>query len=350
MKTNRLLYLIIIVLLIWNVCLTITLSDVSKNSEKSETTIVNRTVNGYSTDLTATAETIKTSNVTIETNNSVGSGFIYSTDENSIYIVSAYHVVSDSSLINVLFANGLSLEGTVVNYDIYDDLVLISVTKTVEVTPATLGDASLLKAGEFILAVGTPDNIELSMSLTLGMVSSPLQTITNTIKVDGVSYEYYLDDIQLSSLMANGYSGSAVYNQGGEVVGVITMSMDDKEIFATPVNEVKRFVENVLSEEPKETVPLNIKGEFIKELEVYAKNYYGLNLEDNDGYYVEDVKLNSVFKDTGLKKGDIILSVNGLPLDNYEDMENIRYSDLNELTLEVIRENETLTLQKANND
>lgn len=333
--------------------LTISLSHVqdSHNNSLSNTTIKNITVTGFTSDITKVVEEIKTSNVVVDCLNSIGSGFIYGQNENKIYIISAYHVINDEPAINIILANNQRYAANLEGYDIYLDLALLSIDKNVEVIDVKQGDATLLKDGEFVYMLGTPSNIELSNSVSLGLVSSSLRTITSSIKVDNKVHDYYLDDIQLSANVTNGYSGCAVYNSAGEVVGVLTMESKNHEIFATPINEVNKFVENVLADEHKEIEPLNIKGIYVGDMELYIKNSLAINLEINDGLYVEDVKLNSIFKDLGLKKGDIILSVNGLKLQSYKDYLNIKYSDLSELKLEIYRDNEILELVGTyNND
>lgn len=325
--------------------LTVSLSHVQTNKNiTSNTTIRNVTVSGYSSDITKIVEEINTSNVVISSENSIGSGFIYEQNEEKIFIISAYHTVSDSSAIDVYLANNQRFEANVLAFDPYLDLALLEIDKTVEVNNVKLGDATLLKDGEFIFMMGCPSNIELANSLSLGLVSSFLRTITNSVRIDGKTYDYYLQDIQLSANVANGYSGAAVYNSAGEVVGVITMSSRNGEVFATPINEVNKFYETALSKEEKEVLPLNIKGSFINLMELYTKNNLAINLEVNEGLYVEDVKLNSVFKDLGIRKGDIILTINGMKLNSYKDYLNIKYSDLSELKAEVFRDNEYLEL------
>lgn len=333
--------------------LTISLSSVSNNKNVSEnvTTVKNITVSGFSSDITKIVEEIKTSNCVVDSASSIGSGFIYGDTQEKIYVVTAYHVVNDASNVEVILSNNHKHQAEVVGYDPYLDLALLSFDKDVDVVSIKAGDASLLKDGEFVYMIGTSSNIELANSLSLGIVSSNLRTITNSIKLDNKIYDYYLDDIQLSSTVSSGYSGSAVYNAAGEVVGVITMSSKNGEVFATPINEVIRFIENIQRENPSIVLPLNIKGEYISQMEIYNKNTYGLNLEINKGYYVEDLKLNSIFKEIGVKKGDVILSVNDIELNNYSDYLKIKYSDLSQIKVKVIRDNEEIELVGTfNND
>ena len=188
-------------------------------------------------------EDIKLSCVKIDTDLTSGSGFIYSIDEDNIYVITAYHVVSDGQYINVEINNNESLAGKLLGYDIYYDLALIEIDNVDNVIPLELGDSSLLKADDLVFVFDEMN----SQNVVEGSVVSPLKTINNSIVVEGNSYEYELEDIELSIEVLEGFSGSAVFNKNLEVVGIITMSSNDNKVYATPINEIINFV-NMLKE------------------------------------------------------------------------------------------------------
>ena len=343
MKKDRLVYLLVIILLIWNVILSTVLIKNYNSKSESNIEVVETHVSGFSTDLTEVVKKCRSSIVTVETDQTLLSGLIYSQDKDNLYIVSCYHGVSDASIIKVILDSGKELEGTIKGYDIYNDICVIEVKTDLVTIPVEIGDNTLLKSGEFIITMGTPKSKDFAQSAAIGMISSPLRTISNFIKVDDNNYDYYMDVIQLDSNVENGYSGSPIFNMQGQVEGIISMK-SDTTVFAAPINEIKIIADNIINEVEYLKISLGVKGEYVTNLETYQKNQLNIPLDINHGYYVKNVKLNAIANAADIKAGDVIESVNGIIINNEKDLLNIEYS--NEKTFEFVvnRNNEEITL------
>lgn len=352
---NRLVYVLIVLLVVWN----IVLSVLYVNSNKEEDIVNDNTTNveditltsvtGFSTDLSEVVDKVKSSVVTIDTTSSLASGFIYKYVPNKAYVVTAFHAVEKAPLLKVIFASGASYDAKIIGKDIYADVAVLEVESPVKLIPVSTGNSNLLKDGEFIITIGTPKSLQYVSSSKLGIISSKLRTIINSIEVNKETYEYYTSVIQLNSDVSEGYSGSPIFNMNGEVEGIITMK-DDEAVFALPINEVRLIVDKIINEEEFTKIQFGIKGSIVANLEKYERNQLNIPLDVTNGYYVNNVKLSSLGFNLGLKQGDVIISINGVNINTYDDLLNIQYTETNEFRLEVVRENERIELIGSIND
>lgn len=353
-NNNRLIYVLIVLLVIWNIVLSVLYTNskkedtVNKNVTNVEEVIVTN-VTGFSTDLTEVVDKVKSSIVTIDTTSSLASGFIYKYVPNKAYVVTAFHAVEEAPLLKVIFASGASYDAKIIGKDIYADVAVLEVESPVELVPVLTGDSDLLKDGEFVVTIGTSKSLQYVSSSKLGIVSSKLRTIINSIEVNKETYEYYTSVIQLDSDVSEGYSGSPIFNMNGEVEGIITMK-DDEAVFALPMNEVKLVADKIINKEEFTKIQFGIKGNIVADLEKYERSQLNIPLDVTNGYYVNNVKLSSLGFNLGLKQGDIIISINGMNINAYEDLLNIQYTEANEFRLEVVRENERIELIGSIND
>lgn len=353
-NNNRLIYVLIVLLVIWNIVLSVLYTNSKKEdtvnnnvTNVEEVTVTN--VTGFSTDLTEVVDKVKSSIVTIDTTSSLASGFIYKYVPNKAYVVTAFHAVEEAPLLKVIFASGASYDAKIIGKDIYADVAVLEVESPVELVPVLTGNSDLLKDGEFVITIGTPKSLQYVSSSKLGIVSSKLRTIINSIEVNKETYEYYTSVIQLDSDVSEGYSGSPIFNMNGEVEGIITMK-DDEAVFALPMNEVKLVADKIINKEEFTKIQFGIKGNIVTDLEKYERSQLNIPLDVTNGYYVNNVKLSSLGFNLGLKQGDIIISINGMNINTYEDLLNIQYTEANEFRLEVVRENERIELIGSIND
>lgn len=348
MKNNKLLYLLIGLLVIWLIVLTSFVFN--KNDSNSNTQIVNEyKIDGFSTDFTEIIENNKTSVVSINCNGAISSGFVYKQDGNKVYILTAYHGLN-GGVISVSFNNVFNAYASLVGYDKYSDLAVIEVESEYTINPLLLADSSILKDGEFVVCIGTPTSFEYAGSVELGMISSDTRVIENSITVDNVTSDYYLDVIQLSANLKPGYSGSPVLNMNGEVIGMVTMSLEDNINFALTANEISIIADNIISENGYGKYQTGIKGLFVSTLPIYVKSSLNLPIDLLSGLYVEKVLNGSIANLADIVTGDIILSINGVEMTNLNSYLNVLYTKAELLEFKVLREGNTLTFTVHIND
>lgn len=348
MKNNRLIYILLIGLFIW--CVILTSIFVNKNDE-NQTEVVNEyNITGFSTDFTKIVDEKKNSIVTITTNGTVASGFVYKQDGDNIYIVTAYHAVSEADSCTVSFVNGYATEAEVIGKSIYGDVAVLKIESPYIVEPLKLGDCTKLSAGEYVVSIGTPVSIEYQNSVEIGMVSNSVRSIINSVTAEDKTVNYYIDAIQLSSNLKPGYSGSPVINMNGDVIGMNTMSLINSFNFAITSNEMSIIADRIINGEVVTKYQLGVKGSYINQMELFERSSLDLSVDVLDGMYVMDIIDNSLAQVAGVKKGDVIISINGQTISNFVDYLNVVYTQTDSFEFVVLSEGVTNTYTVEIND
>lgn len=348
MKNNRLIYILIAVLTIW--CISLTIFVVNTNSKETEEIINEYEVNGFSTDFTKIIDEKKSSIVAISANGNVSSGFVYKQDGETIYIITSYHGVADANSVYVCLENGSNINAELVGKNEYADIAVVSIRVPYDIEPFKLADADIVNSGEFVISIGTPVSLEYSNSVEIGMISDNIRTIENDITVKDEKIVYYLDVLQLSSNLKPGYSGSPIINMNGEVVGVTTMSLDDRFNFAITANEAKIIADKLIAGDAIKKYQLGIKGNYIKDMPQYEKTNLNLPVDITYGLYVNKLMDGSIATVGGVKSNDVILEINGTKLSSINDYLKVVYTETDSLEFVVYRNGETITSKVEIND
>lgn len=342
MKNSKLPYLLIILLSIWCLVLSILLYDKYKISNEPE--IINEyTIDGFSTDFTRVIDEHKSSIVTINCDGIISSGFVYKQIDNKVYILTSYHGVL-GSYITVSFSNVYNTRANLVNKDVYLDLAILEIETPYNIETLHLGDSSIVNDGEFIITIGSPTTTDLAGSVEMGMVSSSNRIIENSISIDDIVHNYYLDVIQLSGNLKSGYSGSPVINMSGEVVGMITMNLANNVNFAITANEMKIVADKIINNEEYTKFNFGIKGKYIRQMDNYVKSNLDISIDTINGLYVNRILDSSISSVAGVKSGDIILSINDIEINGIDDYYKSKYTSVDVINFVVLRNNEKITL------
>lgn len=273
---------------------------------------------------------------------STGSGVILSEDG---YIITNNHVIEDADEIEVVHKKR-SYKGHLVGTDPSTDLAVIKID--VENFPAiSLGNSSEVKVGEWVLAVGNPFN--LTSTVTAGIVSAKGRNIH--ILKDKFPIESF---IQTDAAINPGNSGGALVNRSGELIGINTaiLSMTGSYAgygFAVPVDIVKKVFSDIV--QYGEVQKAFFGAEFADIDNEVAKE---LNINSLNGVIITHVQKGWAADKADLEKGDIITEVNGEPLYDkaqLEEMIGYKYpGDLVQLTLKRGNKNVTKTLEFTNRE
>jgi len=241
----------------------------------------------------------------------VGSGMIITSDG---YILTNNHVVADAKKIEVAVdINGSTKNytATVIGADPLTDVALIKINAT-GLKPATLGDSSILRVGDIVLAAGAP--MELSRSVTQGIVSA-LGRSNGRIVGQG-SRQGYEDFIQTDASINPGNSGGPLVDAMGRVVGISTAILSRTGMnagigFAIPINMALNIVEDLLDDG---IVQRGFLGVQIVDLEAALAERLGF--KEQGGAVVMMVGAGSPAEKAGILLEDVIVSINGQKIDN----------------------------------
>jgi len=259
-----------------------------------------------------------------------GSGVIISNDG---YIVTNNHVVEGASNIDITLNDKRTFKAKVIGTDPNTDIALIKIDAK-ELPVIAFGNSDSLKVGEWVLAVGNPFN--LTSTVTAGIVSAKARNI-NIINSQ-IPIESF---IQTDAAVNPGNSGGALVNTRGQLVGINTAIASQTGTysgyaFAIPVSIVQKVVADIQKYGVVQRAVLGIKiGNITDEL---AKNK---NLKTMEGAYVDTVFQQSSASSAGIKAGDIINNVNGVPVQSSSELQEQigRYHPGDKITVTILRDN-----------
>ena len=238
-----------------------------------------------------------------QTSAGTGSGFIVREDG---YIVTNNHVVegaANGGSLTVEFNDGTSKPATIVGRNASYDLAVIKVdAKGLPV--ASIGNSDTMQVGDTVVAVGSP--LGLTGTVTSGIISA----VNRPVTAGGEGETSYINAIQTDAAINPGNSGGPLVNSAAEVIGVnsaiASLGQDATSQagsiglgFAIPSDTAKRIVEEIMAT-GKATTPV-----------------MGVNLDVNSdarGAVVAQVTADGAAAAAGIKSGDTIVAVNGVPV------------------------------------
>lgn len=232
----------------------------------------------------------------------VGTGFII--DEKG-WIVTNHHVVGKADEITVTMADGRKLPAKLMGGDEKTDIALLKVESNKPLPYVSFGDASKVRVGQPVMAVGNP--FGLGGTVTTGIVSARGRDIQS-----GPFDDY----IQTDAAINRGNSGGALINSRGELVGINTAIYSETGGYqgiglAVPSNLVRQTMEQLI----KEGVVRRGTIYGIQLAAMTTQIAEELGAPDARGVVVTRVDRRSEAAAAGLQAGDIIIAVNGTNLE-----------------------------------
>ncbi|HEY6253880.1 MAG TPA: Do family serine endopeptidase [Candidatus Angelobacter sp.] len=243
---------------------------------------------------------------------SLGSGIIMNANG---YIVTNFHVVDGADRIRVKLKDeppGMLHDAKVVGVDRETDLAVIKIEppKDHALTPARLGDSDAMEVGDWVLAVGSPFNLE--ETVTAGIVSAKGRNIN-----PGRSFQSF---IQTDAAINPGNSGGPLVNMTGEVIGIntaiFTQTYGYQGVgFAMPSNTVREVYIQLTGPEHKVSRG-SIGVEFNGAPNPALARVYGVR----EGVVISAVRPGTPAEEAGLQTGDAITAINGKPIKTGDEL------------------------------
>lgn len=287
-----------------------------------------------------------------------GSGFVYDQEG---HIITNFHVVEGASTLEVDFASGLKVEGTVVATDLDSDIAVIQVDVAPEyLYPLPLGDSDQLKVGQIVVAIGNP--YRLTSTMTMGIISAKGRVL-DSIRTASDNTPFSAGDvIQTDAAINPGNSGGPLLNLNGEVVGINRairssgMTLDGEPVnsgigFAVSINIVKQVVPYLIRDGKYDYPYLGISS---SSRDLTLNEWKAIGSTQTSGAYVIEVTPGGPAEKAGLiagtkptsiqglySGGDIIIAVDGNPVNVYGDLISYIFKNKlpgDEITLTIIRD------------
>jgi serine protease Do len=264
---------------------------------------------------------------------SLGSGVVM--DGKNGYIVTNHHVVARASEIKVITSDQKEYMGRSLGSDPRSDLAVIKIDAMRKLPEAKLGDSDDLMIGETVIAIGNP--FGLTHTVTTGVVSA----LDRSVRAEDRVYRHF---IQTDASINPGNSGGPLLNIDGDVIGINTAIYQKAQGigFAIPINKAKRIVKELLR--AGEVRPPWI-GLDLQELTGDLMAHFGVP-EEKRGVLVSDVYGESPAARAGFKRGDVILSLDGVPVFSPEEFHQIlgEYTMTETPTFKILRKGKEISL------
>jgi len=272
-----------------------------------------------------------------------GSGVIISPDG---YIVTNYHVIENSSEVIVRTNDNKEYEAVIIGFDEIYDIAVLKIDSEKSLDYMFFGDSDSTLIGEWVLAVGNPYN--LNSTVTAGIISSKSRDLN---EYDQKNQSF----IQTDAAVNFGNSGGALVNIEGELIGINTLiqSMTGGYVgysFAVPSNIVRKIFEDLLEYGDVQKGLLGVRGVALNS--PYSKQ---LNISETEGFYIDEIEVGFGADSAGLKRGDIIKSIDGFKINRFSDLSGYLSSKRpgDKVVVKYVRDNKSKTaiviLKKSTN-
>jgi len=245
------------------------------------------------------------------TQRSLGSGFIV---DDKGYILTNRHVVDDADEVTVTLTNGHHYKAKTIGEDARTDVALLQIEPREPLEQIAFGDSDSTRVGEWVMAIGNPFGLG-GNSATVGIVSfkgRPLDLSTGGTPIDM---------LQTDAAINPGNSGGPLINARGEVVGINTLIVTGGVQqysgvgFAVPINVARDILPQL-----RETGHV-VRGWLGLQIQDVDEDLAeSLKMEEARGAIVSDVTTGSPAAAAGLEPGDVVVSLDGQPIENGSDL------------------------------
>jgi 2-alkenal reductase len=270
-------------------------------------------------------------------NDALGSGFVIDTNGD---ILTNMHVIASAVSVEVDFPSGFMAQGTIAAKDPNSDVAVIHVDAPAgELHPLALGDSSLMKIGDPVIAIGNP--FGLYNTMTTGIVSALGRTDDSLSSTTDSGFYLIGDMIQTDAALNPGNSGGPLLNLKGEVIGINRSILTGSSTqsgsatnsglgFAVSSNLVKRVLPDLLSSGKYDYPYLGIST--LSEIHLQTEQLLGIPY--TYGVYITGVAAGGPAETAGLragtvdipnvaslkKGGDLIIAINSQKVNGFGDM------------------------------
>lgn len=275
-----------------------------------------------------------------------GSGVIFQKNGNIAYIVTNNHVVEGATKLEISLYNGEKTTAKVVGTDALTDLAVLQIDGKFVNSTVDFGDSSILRPGDPVYAIGNPLGLDLSRTVTQGIVSAT----NRSIPVSTSAGNWETNVIQTDAAINPGNSGGALINSAGQVIGINSLKISENGVeglgFAIPSNDAIPIVNQLIKNGKVERPYLGVGLADLNQVpQVYLQD---LPSDVNKGVMITSVETGSSAAKSGFRQKDIIVSMNGTAISSSADLRKYLYTKVkigDEVKFDVYRNGKKITLQ-----
>lgn len=264
-----------------------------------------------------------------------GSGIIVGENETELLIVTNNHVVEDSKELTVQFIDDSVASALVKGTDEDMDLAVIAIeiadldpsTKSA-IRVATMGDSDKLKVGEPAIAIGNA--LGYGQSVTTGVISAVNRSYTDeygplyggSLEEDNYDNVKYL--IQTDAAINPGNSGGALLNVRGEVVGINSSKIAEYTVegmgYAIPISTAEPIITELMSRRTRAPGKTKQNSAYLGISGVAVSGDMQKRYDLKKGMYITQVFADTPAKEAGIRKGDILLSIDDVTIGDMDEL------------------------------
>lgn len=253
-----------------------------------------------------------------------GSGIIFKKDSKYAYIATNNHVIEGANSLEISLYNGDKTEGKLIGADALTDLAVVRIDAKYATDTINFGDSSTLRPGDQVWAIGNPLGLDLSRTVTQGIVSA----VNRSISVTTSAGDWDFNVIQTDAAINPGNSGGALINASGQVVGINSLKISEDGVeglgFAIPSNDLIPIVNEIIEKGKVERPYLGVGLASLEEV----PRMYLQDLPNNvtQGVMITNIDSNSAAAKAGLQVQDVIVSINNTKLEGSSDLRKYLYT------------------------
>jgi serine protease Do len=228
------------------------------------------------------------------------------------YALTNNHVVEHASNIQITTKDGQRFNAKVVGRDPATDVAVIQIQNGSNLKALPLADSDQLEVGDFVVAIGNP--FGLGQTVTSGIVSA--------LGRSGLGIEGYEDFIQTDASINPGNSGGALVNLRGELIGINTaiLAPGGGNVgigFAVPINMAHSVMQQIVEHGEVRRGRIGISTQ-----DLTPELAAAFHTNHTEGAIIAEVAPRSPADQVGLRKGDLVIAANGLPIRSATQLRN----------------------------
>lgn len=264
-------------------------------------------------------------NSSSEVESGTGSGVMYKKEGNKAYIITNNHVIENASKVEVSLSDGVKTAAEIVGSDALTDLAVLTIDASKAPDKISFGNSDAIRTGDSVIAIGNPLGLDLSRTVTQGIVSATGRSIDVTTSAG----EWNLDVIQTDAAINPGNSGGALINAQGDVIGINSLKISEDGVeglgFAIPSNDLLPIVEEIIKDGKVTRPYLGVSLGNVGEL---PQNYQqSINQAAAEGVMITSVENGSPAAEGGLLQQDIITEINGTKITTTSELRKYLYKN-----------------------
>jgi S1-C subfamily serine protease len=220
-------------------------------------------------------------------------------------------VIEEATTIEITTNNNKSYTANLIGADEVADIAVLKIDSKETFPYIRFANSDQTKIGEWVLAVGNPYN--LTSTVTAGIISAKSRDLND---YDSKNQSF----IQTDAAVNSGNSGGALVNTSGDLIGINTAITSGTGgfvgySFAVPSNVARKIFEDIIEFGNVQKGLLGVTG-----FGLNSRNANELNINLTEGFYVNDVEPTMGAAMAGIKKGDVILSLDNLKIAKFSDL------------------------------